>query len=124
LGHVRYARRAPMFDTPSFLRQMADLVDKASRDQTTSEIPPDITNVESPIVSSSDETQIMVPPLQQQIELLKKLSGVESVFDDTTKKDEIASQEIGNNSPQHELATIRKNAGLALCLTSSPFPGE
>lgn len=37
----------------------------------------------------TDETPSMIPPLQQQIEILKKTAGIESVYDEETPaKDE------------------------------------
>lgn len=36
----------------------------------------------------SDETDVFVPPLQQKIELLKKSSGVQSVYDEAAGEDE------------------------------------
>ena len=50
---------------------------------------------------TSDETGgVMVPPLQQKIELLKKVAGVDSMYD--------------NNEEDHEdeLAIIKRNAGI------------
>jgi len=37
----------------------------------------------------SDETGIFVPPLQQNIELMKKAQGVESVYDEEPEEDEL-----------------------------------
>ena len=50
---------------------------------------------------TSDETGgIMVPPLQQKIELLKKVAGVDSAFDGADAE------------PEDELSIIKRNAGI------------
>ena len=50
---------------------------------------------------TSDETGgIMVPPLQQKMELLKKVAGVDSVFDN------------GEEAPSDELEVMKRNAGV------------
>ena len=52
---------------------------------------------------TNDETGgIMVPPLQQKIELLKKVAGVDSTFDNADDSEE----------PEDELAIIKRNAGI------------
>jgi hypothetical protein len=50
---------------------------------------------------------IMIPPLQLKIELLKKATGVESVYDD-----EECDEEYSNSHSYDELELIKKNAGL------------
>jgi len=50
-----------------FMRALADLIDKLDGNDTDEQ--------------SETETTTFVPPLQQKIELLKKSSGVQSVFD-------------------------------------------
>ena len=51
---------------------------------------------------TSDETGgVMVPPLQQKIELLKKVAGVDSMYDDSAEE-----------QPDDELAIIKRNAGI------------
>lgn len=50
---------------------------------------------------TNDETGgIMVPPLQQKMELLKKVAGVDSVFDN------------GEEAPSDELEVMKRNAGV------------
>jgi hypothetical protein len=49
---------------------------------------------------------IMIPPLQLKIELLKKATGVESVYDDEEYEEEPKSHSYD------ELELIKKNAGL------------
>jgi len=51
---------------------------------------------------TSDETGgVMVPPLQQKIELLKKVAGVDSMYDDSAEE-----------QPEDELSIIKRNAGI------------
>jgi hypothetical protein len=50
---------------------------------------------------------IMIPPLQLKIELLKKATGVESVYDD-----EECDEEDPKSHSYDELELIKKNAGL------------
>jgi len=51
---------------------------------------------------TSDETGgVMVPPLQQKIELLKKVAGVDSMYDDNAEE-----------QPDDELTIIKRNAGI------------
>jgi hypothetical protein len=55
---------------------------------------------------TSDETGgIMVPPLQQKMELLKKISGVDSVYDHGESSEE---------SQEDELSIIKRNAGIPM----------
>jgi hypothetical protein len=72
------------------LRQLADKLDGLN----------DIDDLLNTAPSDPQVQPVMITPLQQKLELLKKGVGVESEFDtDSESKDEIA--------------TIRKNAGLA-----------
>jgi hypothetical protein len=51
---------------------------------------------------TSDETHgIMVPPLQQKIELLKKVAHVDSIYDNDSAE-----------QPEDELSIIKRNAGI------------
>ena len=51
--------------------------------------------------SDPPEDPIMMTPLQQKLELLKKGVGVESAFDTDSRE------------PKDEIATMRKNAGMS-----------
>jgi len=53
-----------------------------------------------PQTGDNGESEVMVPPLQMKLELLKKASGVNSHYDD-------------EGSAPDELAQVKKNAGLA-----------
>jgi hypothetical protein len=55
---------------------------------------------------TNDETGgIMVPPLQQKMELLKKISGVDSIYDQGESSEE---------SQEDELSIIKRNAGIPM----------
>jgi hypothetical protein len=57
---------------------------------------------------TNDETGgIMVPPLQQKMELLKKISGVDSVYDQGDSVEE----------PEDELSIIKRNAGIPVMVS-------
>ena len=66
--------------------------------------------------STSDELGVMVPPLQQKIEILKKSQGMDNIYD---QPDEESCQ-------CDELDTIKRNAGIAVITTAEedePFEG-
>jgi hypothetical protein len=61
-------------------------------------------------VATPDEPGVMVPPLQQKIEMLKKSQGIENVYDEEPD----------------ELAHIKRNAGIISVVTAEedePFEG-
>ena len=68
--------------TAEILRKLASLVDTIESDGTESQ---------------TDDTGVMVPPLQQQIELHKKEVGVDNVYDE---------------QDQDEIEVIKRNAGV------------
>jgi hypothetical protein len=58
---------------------------------------------------TNDETGgVMVPPLQQKMELLKKMAGVDSVYD---------QGDNGEESPEDELSIIKRNAGIPIMVS-------
>jgi len=72
----------------------------------------------------NDPDTTMVPPLQQNIELLKKIADVPSIYDDEEKICNCESECCCDQEPeQDELEILRKNAGLAI-VASSNFPGQ
>lgn len=73
------------------LRQMADKIDSIENDKQSQ----DDSSQNEPEL---DNNPVMVPPLQQKLELLKKASGVPSTYDDSEQPD--------------ELDQVKKNAGL------------
>jgi len=97
------------------LRKFADMIDAKYQDT--------IHDISEPVVSvdyepeeggdcgcggSSEHDQqpddVFVPPLQLKLELLKKATGVDSIYDDEDDEDEQHSY--------NELAAIRRNAGI------------
>lgn len=62
------------------LRDLAELLDQQQADQNNAES--DNTEL--------DPNPVMVPPLQAKLELLKKATGVESVYDTDNSRDELA----------------------------------
>jgi hypothetical protein len=78
------------------LRDIADLLDqKQSDDSDMDQSTTQLTPVDSP-EPELDDNPVMVPPLQAKLELLKKATGVENVYDS------------GND----ELADIKKLTGI------------
>jgi hypothetical protein len=98
-------------DAAKFLRALADLIAAAQ----------DMPEKSEEMVKS-DETDVMIPPLQQEIELMKKATNVESEFDKTENVEEPENDktvnEIGDsdNENKNELNILKKNAGLGLGL--------
>jgi hypothetical protein len=78
------------------LRDLAELLDQHGQEQAPAE-PKDFAQPEQ---DTDGTNPVMIPPLQQKLELLKKGVGVPSAFD-----------QDGNGVPD-ELDAIRKNAGL------------
>jgi len=130
-----------MNTTAEFLRSLANLIDAAALAPvpTISPVPlvpqpiiQTVTKIEpggnednfTDHVATSDETDAMVPPLQQKIELLKKIAGVDSVYDgeacDCEGECVCGAKNAGTDA---ELETIKRNAGLAVA-TDSDFPEE
>lgn len=70
--------------TSEILRKLADLVDSVECDSSETQ---------------ADDTGVMVPPLQQQIELQKKEVGVDNIYDEEPEE-------------QDELAILKINAGV------------
>jgi hypothetical protein len=107
------------------LRGLADIVDRT--DQAAPAQQPVVINInngeaETPAMPATDSDQettadeVMIPPLQQKIELMKKMAGEESAYDP------IDDQTI------NELDIIKQNAGLkpVVAITADedePFEG-
>ena len=88
-----------------FLKKLADLIDCVETSADESSNKPTDPNEQPP----------MVPPLQQNIELLKKATGVESIYDDQPSE----------NTDNAELTRVKKNAGLPMVVAaSSNFPSN
>lgn len=77
--------------TAEILRKLADLVDSVESDATESE-------------NIGDNTGVMVPPLQQKIELEKKEAGVDNLYDQ--------EQAPTEEQTEDEVVVLQKNAGI------------
>lgn len=89
------------------LRKLADLIDGQADDagsRPTNSVPH--AELEPVEVDNTDhtETVVMVPPLQQKIELLKKATGVDSQLD--------GEEECCDDQAPDELEVIKQNAGI------------
>lgn len=83
-----------------FLRKLTDFIDSVEQLTDDSEDSPD-----------TPSQAVMVPPLQQNIELLKKASGVQSIYDTPEESDEIEK--------------LKTNAGIVtIAAASSNFPSN
>ena len=79
-------------------KHMIDLLDQEEQAQSQEPTP-------------TDDIGVMVPPLQQKIEILKKSQGMENVYDE---------------QPADELDLIKRNAGIAVITAAEedePFEG-
>lgn len=76
------------------LRDLAELLDQRTQE------PAEPKDFAQPEQDEDDAQSVMIPPLQQKLELLKKGVGVPSAFD-----------QDGNGTPD-ELDVIKKNAGI------------
>lgn len=80
-------------------KHMIDLLDQEEQAQSQEENTP-------------AELDVMVPPLQQKIEILKKSQGINNVYDQEPEQDELDS--------------LKRNAGIAVITTAEedePFEG-
>ena len=77
------------------LRRLADLIDAKEKEQ----------NDSNHLAQQPDD--IFIPPLQLKLELLKKATGVENVYDEE-------SQENNESHSYDEIDVIKKNAGISV----------
>jgi len=104
--------------TAEILRNILDLLDAEERETAQQPVVININNGEATTQDTApedtvddDELGIMVPPLQQKIELIKKSEGVKSVYD--TQEDD-------------ELDVLKRHAGLNTAVIADedePFEG-
>jgi hypothetical protein len=117
--YIRLVYGDECMDAAKFLRALADLIN-AAQDDTED-------NVSAGTEIQSDETDVMVPPLQQEIELMKRATKVDSVFDKTeeveVEVEEPDVNEIGASNDDNELSILKKNAGLGLGLVDASAKG-
>jgi hypothetical protein len=97
------------FADTHLLRGIADTIDQQEEDKAdTADVP--VTTVVSPAAPeepAEQPTDVMVPPLQLELELLKKSAGVENIHDEEEEEE----------TPAHAypdlLKQIKQNAGLS-----------
>ena len=85
------------------MRDIADLLDQQGDDQQGGATNNHLKPVQAPEPELADEP-LMVPPLQQKHELLKKVAGVENAYD----------QEAGGNQQPDDLDRMKKMAGIVI----------
>jgi hypothetical protein len=85
------------------MRDIADLIDQQGDDQQGGATNSHLKPVQAQEPELSDEP-LMVPPLQQKHELLKKVAGVENAYD----------QEADSNQQPDDLARMKKMAGIVI----------
>jgi hypothetical protein len=85
------------------MRDIADLIDQQGDNQQGGATNSHLKPVQAPEPELSDEP-LMVPPLQQKHELLKKVAGVDNAYD----------QEAGSDQQPDDLARMKKMAGIVM----------
>jgi len=101
------------------LRSLVSLIDAAEQEEQAQPQQPVVVNINNGETAAGqseeetvadDELGVMIPPLQQKIEMAKKANGVDSVY-------------APADDEQDELAVIKKHAGLAVTTQDEPFEG-
>jgi hypothetical protein len=85
------------------MRDIADLIDQQGDDPQGGATNSHLKPVQAPEPELSDEP-LMVPPLQQKHELLKKVAGVDNAYD----------QEAGGDQQPDDLDRMKKMAGIVI----------
>ena len=85
------------------MRDIADLIDQQGDNQQGGATNNHLKPVQAPEPELSDEP-LMVPPLQQKHELLKKVAGVSNAYD----------QEAGSDQQPDDLDRMKKMAGIVI----------
>ena len=85
------------------MRDIADLIDQQGDNQQGGATNNHLKPVQAPEPELSNEP-LMVPPLQQKHELLKKVAGVDNAYD----------QEAGSDQQPDDLARMKKMAGIVI----------
>jgi hypothetical protein len=85
------------------MRDIADLLDQQGDDPQGGATNTHLKPVQAPEPEMADEP-LMVPPLQQKHELLKKVAGVENAYD----------QEAGSDQQPDDLDRMKKMAGIVI----------
>ena len=85
------------------MRDIADLLDQQGDDPQGGATNSHLKPVQAPEPEMADEP-LMVPPLQQKHELLKKVAGVDNAYD----------QEAGSDQQPDDLDRMKKMAGIVI----------
>ena len=85
------------------MRDIADLLDQQGDDPQGGATNTHLKPVQAPEPEMADEP-LMVPPLQQKHELLKKVAGVDNAYD----------QEAGSDQQPDDLDRMKKMAGIVI----------
>jgi hypothetical protein len=95
------------------MRDLADLIDARQQGEEHIDMQPEVASVdyepeagaESDCGLAQQPDDVFIPPLQLKLELLKKATGVESVYDEDGEEGE-------TRHSYDELAAIKRNAGI------------
>lgn len=108
-----------MMNPSEMLRKLADIIDSMGMDSAQTNMQPQasltpVTGLKQVDVDNTDQTDdpVMIPPLQQKIELLKKANGMDNALDDNAGKEGETSDCGCGGHEEDELSTLKKNAGL------------
>ena len=75
-----------------------------------------------PADTATGADDLMIPPLQQKLELVKKMAGEESIYDPVC--DECGHSPCDCEPEEDQLSVIRRNAGLATLVADEDEPYE
>lgn len=92
------------------LRKLADILD--AKEQSITIVEPDVAAAEQLPSVELEKNPVMIPPLQQDIELKKAALGKNSDVIDELVNDDDADFAPEDTNQDDELSVIRKNAGL------------
>lgn len=100
------------------IKNFADFLNQVEQGKDTSPNQAELTQVDVEHPDNSDSV-VMIPPLQQKLELLKKSVGVDSAFDGHS-----AGEEVPSSLELDELDRIKKIAGINLPTAVIQVAGE
>lgn len=102
-----------MMNPSEMLRKLADIIDSMgmSNPQASTQHNPGPVNglkqVDVDNVDQSDD-KVMIPPLQQKMELLKKVTGVDNAYDEQPAEPSCAA----GAEDEEEMSILKRNAGI------------
>lgn len=99
------------------LRKLADMIDSHSTESDQERPVNSVPHAElEPVAvdnSEGGEKSVMVPPLQQKLEILKKSAGIDSHYDHYDDEGNPADCECDYENPDSELELIKQRAGVS-----------